>query len=392
MQSRTIAESSIPFPGGLVVGLWRSGISALLATAFALGSLGPASARTHAHLKYGGTLVVGLSAEPDVLDPSLSRQFTALEVYRTICEKLYDLDSKAQVVPQLAAALPVISKDKLPYMIQLRSGIVFNDGTPFNAQAVVTTLQRNMTLQGSVRASDLDSVSSVRASGPDTVVLQLKLPDAALLDRLTAAVTAILSPSQLAKLGDNSGTNPLCVGPFMFDYRVAGDHITVIRSPYYYNRGAVYLDKIVFRVASNSATAAAALKAGDLHVLSAVATAELEGMAQTSSLRVLEKRQFGYEAMRINVGNKNGIRNLPYSSVGAPLARSAKLRKAFEEAIDRKALVKVVFGDRVQPGCTPVSPASPWFDASIKCTPYDPVDAERLIAESGVRGTRQCGC
>jgi len=269
---------------------------------------------------------------------------------------------------------------------------VFNDGTPFNAQAVVTTLQRNMTLQGSVRASDLDSVSSVRASGPDTVVLQLKLPDAALLDRLTAAVTAILSPSQLAKLGDNSGTNPLCVGPFMFDYRVAGDHITVIRSPYYYNRGAVYLDKIVFRVASNSATAAAALKAGDLHVLSAVATAELEGMAQTSSLRVLEKRQFGYEAMRINVGNKNGIRNLPYSSVGAPLARSAKLRKAFEEAIDRKALVKVVFGDRVQPGCTPVSPASPWFDASIKCTPYDPVDAERLIAESGVRGTRQCGC
>ena len=179
--------------------------------ALALGVLDSASAQTD---KYGGTLTVGLRIGPDALDPTLSMQFTNTEVYRTFCEKLYDLDGKAQVVPQLAAALPVISKDKLTYTIRLRKGIVFNDGTPFNADAVVTTLERNLTHPESRRASDLDSVGSVTASGPYTVVLHLKSPSTPLLDYLSTAATAILSPSQLTKLGDDFATNPICVGPF----------------------------------------------------------------------------------------------------------------------------------------------------------------------------------
>ena len=64
--------------------------------------------------KNGGTLVVGLSAgEPDALDPTLARTFSGREVFLTFCEKLYDLNAKAQIVPQLATALPTISKDKL---------------------------------------------------------------------------------------------------------------------------------------------------------------------------------------------------------------------------------------------------------------------------------------
>ena len=45
-----------------------------------------------------------------------------------------------------------------------------------------------------------------------------------------------MSPAQLEKLGDNFGSNPVCVGPFMFDHQLAGDHITVIKSPYYYDQ------------------------------------------------------------------------------------------------------------------------------------------------------------
>ena len=77
----------------------------------------------------------------------------------------------------LAAALPVLSKDKLSYTIQLRKGVQFNDGTPFNAQAVVTTVQRYMTYPGSSRASDFASVDSVTATGPYTVVYHLKARD-----------------------------------------------------------------------------------------------------------------------------------------------------------------------------------------------------------------------
>ena len=70
-------------------------------------------------VRNGGTLVVGLTAgEPDVLDPTLARTFSGREVFLTFCEKLYDLNARAQIVPQLAAALPQISSDKLTVTIR----------------------------------------------------------------------------------------------------------------------------------------------------------------------------------------------------------------------------------------------------------------------------------
>src|SRR5262245_59008250 len=330
------------------VAISRLGVVLLTGAVLMLGVLGPASAHPNAGPRYGGTLVVGMASEPDMLDPTLGRNAYNIEVYRTLCEKLYDLEGKAQPVPQLAAALPDVSKDQLTYTIRLRKGIVFNDGTPFNAQAVVTTLRRNMTHQDSGRKDALEPVDSVSASGPYTVVLRLKSRSAPLLDALTTPASAIMSPSQLDKLGDKFATDPVCVGPFMYDGRVAGDSITVIKSRYYYDRRRVYLDKIVFKVASNPAAAAAALKAGDLQVLNSVATTEIEGLAQIKSLRILEKKTYGYQAIVVNIGN-NGP-GKPFSNVGTPLASSAKLRQAFEEAIDRTTMARVVFGGHTTPG------------------------------------------
>src|SRR5262249_26064319 len=148
-------------------------------------------------------------------------------------------------------ALPTISADKLTYTIPLRKGIVFNDGTPFNAAAVAATIQRDQTIPGSSRASDFSAVDSVTAAGPYTAVFHLKTRFTPLTAILAGGSGYILSPTQVAKLGANFGTDPMCVGPFTFDNRVAGDSVTVVKSPYYYNRGAVHLDKIVFKVASD---------------------------------------------------------------------------------------------------------------------------------------------
>ena len=127
----------------------------------------PPSAFIATAAKNGGTLVVGLTAgEPDALDPTLARTFSGREVFLTFCEKLYDLNAKAQIVPQLASALPTISKDKLTVTIPLRTGIKFNDGTPFNAAAVVKTLQRDQTLKGSARASEISPISRSRRPAP----------------------------------------------------------------------------------------------------------------------------------------------------------------------------------------------------------------------------------
>ena len=131
--------------------------------------------------------------------------------------------------------------------------------------------------------------------------------------------------------------------------------------------------------------AAAALKAGDIQVLDAISPTELAGVQQTSSLRVLRANGLGWRGIVINIGNRNGVGNLPYANVGTPLASSAKLRQAFEEAIDRDALNRVVFGGTTQAGCTPDLAGEPdWYDASIPCTPYDPQRREEARRRVGL--------
>jgi peptide/nickel transport system substrate-binding protein len=170
----------------------------------------------------------------------------------------------------------------------------------------------------------------------------------------------------------------------VYSNRVAGDSITVTKSPYYYDKKDVHLDKIVFKVENDTAAAAAALKAGDLQALDGIDSTQLQGIKADTKLRVVKQTGLGYQGLTLNLGNKNGLGKLPYSTVGTPIATNADLRKAFEEAIDRKALNKVVFGGTVLPGCGPISPSSAWYDASLKCTPYDPTDAKKLVSASGI--------
>jgi len=333
----------------------------------ALGLIGPASAGARGQSKYGGVLVVGIvGGDPGALDPTTSGGLGAIEIYNSFCERLYDFDGRSRVVPELAAALPVLSKDKRTYTIPLRHGIEFNDGTPFNAQAVVTTLQRDI---GNGQLAEVDSVT---APEPDKVVIHLSAPFTPLTSTLATQQGIVMSQAQLAKLGDNFGTNPVCVGAFMYDHRVPGDNITMIKSPYYYNQGAVHLDKIVYKPIPDAPTAAAALKAGDIQVLDNLSPTDLPDIQQNTGLRVLHANGLGWRGIFINFGNKS-----------APLASSPLLRQAFEEAIDRNALNSVVFAGTTQPGCTPLSPASPMYDPTIKCAPYDPADARKLVARSG---------
>jgi len=313
----------------------------VVGAALALGALDSAAAQMHSHARYGGTLVVGISGFPDTLDPTLSRTLQANEVYKTFCEQLYDYDARSRIVPQLAAALPIISKDKLTYTIPLRQGIEFNDGTPLNAQAVVTTLQRDLTLPGSTRTGELSSVASVTASGPSTVVIHLTTPFTPLTATLALPVGAVLSPTQLARLGDDFATDPVCVGPFMFDHQTVGDNVTVIKSPYYYDQAAVHLDKIVFKALPDAAAATGALQAGDIQVLDPILPTSLSSLQQSTGLRLLHANGLGWRGIIINLGNRNGIGNLPYTNLGTPLAASAMLRQAFEEAIDRNGVSPV---------------------------------------------------
>ena len=260
-----------------------------------------------------------------------------------------------------------VSKDKLHLHDPAPKGIRFNDGTPFNAQAVVTTIQRDMTLPASSRASDFSSVDSVTASGPYTVVIHLKHAVHA-ADSQSSPATAgmIMSPTQLAKLGDDFGRNPVCVGPFMFDNRVAGDNVTVIKSPYYYDQKNVHLDKIVFKVEDRRGRRGGGAEGGR-HPGARLGLADRAAgrQADTRACASSSRRSSAARRSRSTSATRTASATCRYANVGTPLASSPKLRQAFEEAIDRKATGKVVFGGRDASRAARRSrPRAAWFDAT----------------------------
>jgi peptide/nickel transport system substrate-binding protein len=175
----------------------RAGRFILLVATLALLAVGPAAARRMSG-RYGGVLYVGLtSGDPGSLDPTLSSTFSAVEIYRSICERLYDFDARSRIFPELAAALPTLSADKQTYTIPRRHGIVFNDGTPFDAQAVVTSLERMLTDPGSTRASNYGPIDRISADGQYRVVIHLSSRFQPLLADLATNDGIVMSQAQL---------------------------------------------------------------------------------------------------------------------------------------------------------------------------------------------------
>ncbi|MEP6978714.1 MAG: ABC transporter substrate-binding protein [Thermoleophilia bacterium] len=331
-----------------------------------------------------GTLTVGLAEEPDALDPTLARTFVGRIVFLSLCEKLYDINAKLEIVPQLAASLPKVSGDGKTVTIALRKGIKFNDGTPFNAAAVKTSLDRHKGLARSARASELTPVDSVTTSGSSTVVLHLSAPFAPLTSLLADRSGMIMSPTALNGSGAFA-SNPVCVGPFSFVSRTAGDRIVLKKSDQYYAKSKVKLAGIVYRIVNEPSAMAANLRSHDIDVADRLASTNLPTIKGDSSLTVIKATTLGYQGLTINIGNKNGLRK-PYENVGTPLAKHRGLREALELSLDRKVINKVVFGGTVLPDCSPVSPVQKfWRDPKLKCPGRNIARAKKLVAQSGER-------
>lgn len=353
----------------------------LLATACGGGQQSP-SAPSGA-LKNGGTLTVALLEEPDQLDPTTAQTLVGREVFSSFCEKLYDVNAKLQVVPQLAAALPQVSSDGLTVTIKLRQGLKFNDGTTLDATAVKTTLDRDLTLPTSVRKSEIGSIKDVQVVDSSTVQLDLKGPFAPLTAALADRAGMIMSPTQLQKLGTNFASDPVCVGPFSFSERVPNDHITLTRSQYYYAKDTVHLDKIIYKFIPDENVRLANVSSGSAQIGERMAATDVEKIKRDPNLNLLQATSLGYQGIDLNVGNANGA-GKPPGTVDSPFARSQDLRQAFQLAIDRDTVNRVVFQGLFTPDCTPISPGSPYYDTGAGCPKADIQKAKKLIAQSGV--------
>lgn len=336
-------------------------------------------------MKQGGALVMALSAEPDQLDPTLSRSLYSRYVFSSMCEKLYDVDEQSKIVPQLATALPTLSDGGKTVTIGVREGVKFADGTPFNAAAVKSTFERNLTLKGSGRKSELGPIASVDAPDARTVVVKFKEPFAPLTAALADRAGMILSPAATKALGAKFSTAPVCVGPFKFAKRVPQNSIDLVKDPNYYDASKVHLDSISYRIITDANIRAANLRSGDVKVADTLSPQGVPEVRADKSLSVLQSTSLGYQGVTFNVGNVDGV-GTPAKPIDKPTAKDPRVRQAFEYAIDRAGLVKVVFNDLYAVACSPIAPVSEFSSpAAQKCTPHDPAKAKQLLKDAGVK-------
>ncbi|GAA4710757.1 ABC transporter substrate-binding protein [Pedococcus ginsenosidimutans] len=335
-------------------------------------------------VKDGGDLVMALSAEPDQLDPALSRSLYSRYVFHAMCQKLYDVDQDAKVVPQLATALPTTSADGKTVTIPVRDDIQFADGTPFNAEAVKATIDRELTIDGSGRKSELGPITDVTAKDSKTVVVTLSKPFAPLTAALTDRAGMIVSPKAAKALGDKFATAPVCVGPFKFSKRVPQNSIELVKDPKFYDADKVHFDKVTYRIITDASIRAANLRSGDVQVADSLSAQDVPALQKEKDLQVLQSQSLGYQGVTFNIANSSGIGN-PLKQLDNPEAKDPRIRQAFELAIDRAGLVKVVFNDFNTVACSPISPKSEFStEAAQKCTPHDPAKAKQLLKEAGV--------
>jgi len=122
------------------------------------------------------SLRIGLAEDPDNLDPTTAGSYVGRIVLAAMCDKLFDIDEKLNIVPQLALS-HATSEDGKTVTITLRPGVKFQDGETFDAEAVKFTLDRHMTAPGSFRKAELSQIDKVEVVDPLTVRLLLKAPE-----------------------------------------------------------------------------------------------------------------------------------------------------------------------------------------------------------------------
>src|SRR5690349_728189 len=155
------------------------------------------------------TLRVGLAEDPDVLDPSIGRTYVGRIVFASLCDKLFDIDEKLNIVPQLALSYET-SADGKEMTIKLRPGVKFHDGEPFDAEAAKFSLDRHLTLPASFRKPELAALDHVDVVDPLTIKLVLKMPFSPLITQLTDRAGMMVSPKAAKAEGEKFALHPVC--------------------------------------------------------------------------------------------------------------------------------------------------------------------------------------
>jgi peptide/nickel transport system substrate-binding protein len=333
----------------------------------AAGALGVVSALgSEAWAETKDRLVIGMSLEPPLLDPTKNAAAAIREVTTpSIFESLGRIDRTGNVAPGLAESWS-ISEDGKEYLFKLRPNVKFHDGEPLDASVVKFTLDRLFAPDSTNPAKSLyTDIDKVEVVDPMTVKVTLKSPNSFLLYSLSLGDAGIMHPKTAA----TNDKNPIGTGPFMFKERKEGDSITLVKSPTWRDPGAIKLNTVIFRIVKDPSAQVNALLAGDVDAFPGFQAPELVD-------RLKKDPRFA-----VVVGTTEGEVILATNNTRKPFD-NLKVRQAIAHAINRDELISAESGFGVPIG-SHFAPHNKAYIDLTKTYPFDIAKAKALLAEAG---------
>ncbi|QYN39275.1 ABC transporter substrate-binding protein [Pseudonocardia sp. DSM 110487] len=318
----------------------------------------------------GGTLVMGTDREAIGFDPTVQNtNQAAMAVY----DSLLKLDENGEPQPYMAESMQTIDGG-LTWRMGLRDGVLFSDGTPLDAQAVITNVQRHIDKASSPGHLYAQRIASMRAVDPRTVEFTLtqpfgSFPSVFALNFTAGNLGAIVSPAALERYGDEIARNPVGAGPFVLTDWVRDSRMVLTRNPNYWQQGMPYLDALEFRPLPDTETRYASIENGDVDLIF--------GGYHTELLRGMQNPN-----LTVYYGPGNGAEYVYFNHQRAPFD-DRRMREAVVRGINLDALAATQFRGQM-------ARASNWFGAdSGYSTPeaeaawpsYDPERARALVQE-----------
>ena len=327
----------------------------------------------------GGTFIFGRGGDSVGLDPALEEDGESFKV----CDNIYDTlvhykDGSTEIGPGLATNWES-SADGLTWTFYLRKGVSFHDGTPFNAEAVLFSLNRQHVkshpfhdVGGSyvywVATGLADIVDTITAKDEFTVQIKLKTAYAPFIYTIAITPFSIVSPTAVKEYGDKYSSNPVGTGAFKFVRWDRKDKIVLEANENYWG-GKPKLDRVIFRSIPDNSVRLIELQQGSLHAMEFPNPDDLEQIRKDENIELLSQpgMSIGYLAMNMEKS--------PFDN--------HKVRLAINHAIDKSTIIEHLYQGLGIPAKNPIPPTLWSYDDSIEDYEYNPKLAKQLLTEAG---------
>jgi peptide/nickel transport system substrate-binding protein len=313
----------------------------------------------------GASITIALGSEPTSLDPHLVDDGGERAINDNIYETLLARTPEGELIPSLATDLPT-QVDDTTWEFTLRDDVTFHDGTPFNADAVVATIERMI---GLIEAGETDNdgfystITGAEAVDPQTVRITTEGPDGVLPARMYWL--KIVTPADAAK--EDLSDAPNGTGPYTFGSRETGVSIVLNANPEYWG-DAPSVATVTYEFVSEGGTRLAGLKSGEYDLITNLPPQDVEQAPKAANIQ-------GQENPTIILDVDEGI------------TADENVRRALNLAIDKEAIAAQVYGGYAQVvNSQLLAPSILGHNPELEPFPYDPDEAKRLIEEAGVAG------